>query len=156
LHPGHFSTFVDTFSVDSSEIQQILGLRAPDFRMRDAELVIRYFAFRNYLSNYKGNLAPLFDLATNNLNKKWTADEATVRSQAEDLTEAIRATLEIFGPNAFRKWNGISYERALNRAIFDVMVLFFDKVEIRQTAIQRRHEVESALKSLCERDQEFR
>jgi hypothetical protein len=46
LHPGPFSSFVDSFSGSSIEIRYILGLSAPDFRMRDAELVIRYFAFR--------------------------------------------------------------------------------------------------------------
>ena len=156
LHPGAFSTFVDNFSADSEAIRRILGLTAPDFRMRDAELVIRYFSFRNFLSDYKGNLAPLFDSTTEKLNHHWARDERIIKDQAGQLTSAIGATEEIFGKNAFRKWNGTSYERPLNRAVFDVMVLFFDKLSIRNAALQKKDDVQSVFKKLCESDSEFR
>lgn len=156
LHPGQFSSYVDSFSSDSEEIRRILGLKGPDFRMRDAELVIRYFAFRNYLSEYTGNLSPLFDSTTKKLNEVWVTDQAFITNQASDLTEAIKAVIAIFGANAFRKWNGTSYERPMNRAIFDVMVLFMDKQPIREAAVAEKEKVEAAFKDLCQSDGQFR
>lgn len=156
LHPGKFSSFVDTFSVDSEEIKQILGLKAPDFRMRDAELVIRYFAFRNFLMDYKGNLSPLFDHATKILNDDWVKDNSVIIQQASELTDAIKATIAVFGNDAFRKWNGASYERPLNRAIFDIMVLYLDKEPVASAAVLQKDSVVRAFKYLCVQDRNFR
>jgi hypothetical protein len=157
LHPGPFSSFVDTFSGSSREIRGILGLSAPDFRMRDAELVIRYFAFRNYIHDYKGNLAPLLDITTERFNSIWEGgDEALIKSQADDLLASISFTMEVFGTDAFRKWNGRSFEKFLNRAVFDVMVLFFDKEQTRTSAKSKAAEVKRSFQMLCDRDPEFR
>lgn len=156
LHPGPFSKFIDTFSVTSQEIRSILGLKAPDFRMRDAELVIRYYAFRNFLSDYKGNLSPLFDKTTEVLNGKWLIDPQPIERQATDLTHAIQSTTQIFGDSAFRKWNGESYERPLNRAIFDIMVLFFDKPSISSACIRYKLDVEAVFKDMCVNDAQFK
>ena len=48
LHPGSFSDFIDDVSVDHVGVKRLLKLRDPDFRMRDVELVLRYFAYRNF------------------------------------------------------------------------------------------------------------
>ena len=156
LHPGRFSAYVDNFSIESAEIRSILGLKSPDFRMRDAELVIRYFGFKNFLSRYTGNLAPLLDFTTKHFNENWSRDERAIKRQSEDLKEGIKATIEIFGDHAFRKWNGTNYERALNRAVFDIMILYFDDRRIRSMAMTGKADIETAFKDLCENDREFR
>ena len=156
LHPGPFSSFVDDFSRSSTEIRKILGLREPDFRMRDAELVIRYFAFRNYLAEYKGNLAPLFDLTTEILNSSWKIDDSLIKGQADGLTRAIKFTIDIFGDYAFRKWNGRNYEKSLNRAVFDIMVLFFDNEKTRTASESKKLAIQKKFEALCENDYEFR
>jgi hypothetical protein len=43
LHPGNFIDFADAFSIESEPLKRMLGLRRPDFRMRDVEMVIRFF-----------------------------------------------------------------------------------------------------------------
>ena len=45
LKPGEFMDFVDEYSGSSKEIQKLLKLKVQDYRMRDMDLVIRYFAF---------------------------------------------------------------------------------------------------------------
>ena len=156
LQPGPFSSFVDSFSASSDQIRTILGLTGPDFRMRDAELVIRYFAFRNFLHDYKGNLAPLLDLTTANLNDYWMIDDgATCRCQATDLEDAIAFTRQVFGVHAFRKWSGRQYERPLNRAVFDIMILFFDRSDVRAAASGKERDIERQYKILCQNDNQF-
>ncbi len=155
LHPGKFAAFVDSFSMESGEIRELLNLSEPDFRMRDAEIVIRYFAFRNFLTEYTGNLSPLLDLTTKYYNQLWVAQQILIQKQADNLRDAIRATLTIFGRYACRKWNGHQYERALNRAIFDIMVLYFDDVEIRRLSLENKEAVEAQFRWLCDNDSVF-
>ena len=62
LHPGPFADFIDQRSADSPMLRRILGVNKPDFRMRDAELLLRYYAFRNFLSEYKGSMKDFLDL----------------------------------------------------------------------------------------------
>src|SRR5712691_6586714 len=56
LHPGSFLSFAAKFSEQSQPLKTLLGLKKPDFRMRDVELVVRFYAFSLRLSEYKGNL----------------------------------------------------------------------------------------------------
>lgn len=157
LHPGPFSTYVDEFSINSEAIRKVIGNNKPDFRMRDAELVIRFFAFNNFFTHYVGNLKPLLDLTTKHFNDYWHEKEDFIKEQSDMLETSIEATIEIFGDGqSFRKWNGSSYENAINRAVFDVMVLYFCDVEISSIAIDKRLHVKEAFERLCETNERFR
>lgn len=150
LHPGDFVKFVDDYSSTSKLLQSILGLSKPDPRMRDAELVIRYFAFRNFLDTYTGNLKPLLDHTAKHFNGVWKRDKSEVEDQKTDFERAITTAIAIFGDkNAFRKWNGQRYERAFNRAVFDVLVYYLDSEEVARRALERRADVETAFRQIC-------
>lgn len=150
LHPGEFVKFVDTYSAASKQIHDILGISGPDPRMRDAELVIRYFAFRNFLQTYTGNLKPLLDKTAKHFNKAWLSEQPTIQSQKRDFEEAITSTTKIFpGKHAFRKWNGKTYEKSLNRAVFDIMMYYFSDDAARKAAVQKSDAVQAAFKNKC-------
>ncbi|RTL73640.1 MAG: DUF262 domain-containing protein [Bradyrhizobiaceae bacterium] len=156
LQPGDFSTFVDTFSMNSKELQKALSLKAPDFRMRDAELVLRYFAYINFFQEYDGRFKEFLDLTSKRLNQRWEADRHLIEKQAKDLELALATVREIFGERgALRKWNGSEYERRVNRAVFDIMVYYFKDVEIRKKALKEKEAIEEAFRTLCEEDIEF-
>jgi hypothetical protein len=156
LHPGEFVKFVDRYSTESELLHRAMGIRRPDPRMRDAELVIRYYAFRNFLDTYTGNLKPLLDSTAEEFNRRWRSSQAEIQMQREEFEEAISATIEIFGEDqAFRKWNGRRYERALNRAVFDVMVYYFVDAGARRAALDLQERIEKAFKARCD-DEEFR
>lgn len=156
LHPGDFVKFVDKYSREYDNLHAVMGLTEPDPRMRDAELVIRYYAFRNFLDTYSGNLKPLLDKTANHFNKIWENDQLEIQKQREDFESAISTTINIFGHNAaFRKWNGIRYERSLNRAVFDVMMYYFVHEDVKRAAELIKFDVEQAYKDLCE-DENFR
>lgn len=59
----------------------MLGLRAPDFRMRDAEIVLRFIAYRFFADDYSGNLKLFLDTATKSLNADWKAKRLALRRQ---------------------------------------------------------------------------
>ena len=48
LLPGPFVRYVDDFAASSSAIHDAIGVRGPDFRMRDTEVLVRFIAFRRF------------------------------------------------------------------------------------------------------------
>ncbi|TAL33585.1 MAG: DUF262 domain-containing protein [Phenylobacterium sp.] len=157
LHPGPFVEFVDKYSGDCKKLHDVMGISGADGRMRDAELVIRYIAFRNLLREYAGSMKDILDLASKKYNDEWNAEKANVDIQVREFESAIDTVVDIFGMRcAFRKWNGERYEAALNRAVFDVMILFFVDANIAAAARQRKQAVEAAFRDLCANSDEFR
>ena len=157
LHPGPFLSFVDERSGTILGFRRLLKLTKPDFRMRDAELLVRFLAFKNFLPKYKGNLKSFLDDTCAELNEQWPKRENDLKEQVNQLEEAISASFTIFGEDrAFRKWEDASYERRFNRAVFDIMVFYFSDSKIRQRALAQVKGVEADFKKVCEHGSEFR
>jgi len=157
LHPGPFLKFVDEYSIESDLLKLIMHLKEPDVRMRDAELVIRFFAFRNFLHTYTGNLKPLLDDTAEYFNSHWESDQDKIKIQKEEFERSINTAVTIFGEdNVFRKWNGTKYESAFNRAIFDAVILSFINKTVSECAIQNKNLVEDVFKKLCVQDERFK
>ncbi len=153
LHPGPFLSFAARFSEESQPLKTLLGLAKPDFRMRDVELVVRFFAFRLRLAEYRGNLKRFLDDTCDQLNLRWAQDESDLREVAAEMDEAVQTALRIFTrPNVFRKWDGERFEKQLNRAVFDVVAYSFAEPSIRSAALKSRPDVLQAFKRACEDD----
>ncbi|SFR85450.1 GmrSD restriction endonuclease domain-containing protein [Maribacter stanieri] len=158
LHPGPFIDFADEFSISSNPIKEMLNLTKPDYRMRDVEIVIRYFANKYFLSEYDGNLKKAFDSTVNRLNHSWVTDASKIKKDANNLDSAISFTIELFGSkkNAFSKWNGTEFQSNFNRAVFDIMVFYFSVPGILEEARGKKTEILDKYKSLCVNDGDFR
>jgi hypothetical protein len=157
LHPGPFAEFVDRYSSESEKLHDVMGIKKADPRMRDAELVLRYVAFRNHLPSYAGNMKSILDQTTKNINKDWANRKPSLDAQISDFEAAIDTTVAIFGlRDAFRKWSGGKFESALNRAVFDVMILYFSNSDTAKVAIDNKDAVKYAFKTLCEQSDDFR
>jgi hypothetical protein len=124
--------------------------------MRDAELLVRYYAFKNFVSNYRGNLKAFLDMTCKVLNSEWDDREAKIRAQVDDLERAPETTFKIFGDDAFKKWDGWAYEKRFNRAVFDVMTYYFSQKRVRRAALKSRKRVASAFRALCDRNADFK
>jgi hypothetical protein len=156
LHPGPFVSFADERSATMVGLQRILKTTKPDFRMRDVELLVRYYAFHNYLRDYKGNLKGFLDSACKTLNREWELREREIKKQADELESAIDSTFKVFGDrNAFRKWEGTRYEGRFNRAIYDVMTFYFSDAAVRKTAVRAKADVEKDFRKLCLSNRDF-
>lgn len=155
LHPGPFTSALNEYSLSSASVQRALNLTEPDFRMRDNELVLRYIATRHNISRYTGNLKQFLDETTRVLNKNWETKEDLVKIYFKDLDDSIGIAFEIFGNEAFKKWNGWDFERRINRAVFDVISYFFSFQRVRVEALSRAPEIVQAFRVLCEDDPDF-
>ncbi|MCK2213455.1 DUF262 domain-containing protein [Actinomadura sp. ATCC 31491] len=155
LHPGEFTNFLDDHASASTSLQRALKLNGPDFRMRDVEILLRYFAFSYYLPDYRGDLKKFLDGTTEKLNQKWLAEESGIRDAALQCDRAIDCTVAIFGSDAFHRWDRDHYENRFNRAIFDVMTYYFSTPSVRAAAQARAVDVREAFQDLCDVDTEF-
>lgn len=155
LHPGNFIDFTDEFSISSQQIKKVLNIKKPDYRMRDIELVIRYFSFKYFINSYKGNLKFFFDNTVEVLNSSWEQQSYHIRETADQLNAAIDATYAIFGNNAFSKWKNNNFDSRFNRAIFDIMVYYFSNPEIRDIALTKPNEIQTEFKTLCDTNIDF-
>ncbi|MBV9990244.1 MAG: DUF262 domain-containing protein [Alphaproteobacteria bacterium] len=156
LHPGPFSDYLDDFSSDSSELKRVLQLTEPDFRMRDVELVLRFFAYKYFARLYRGNLKQFLDDTVQKLNDQWKRKNGDIQQEASNLESALQTTREIFGKTGeLRKWNGKVYEKRINRAVFDIMTYYFSDSDIAEQALNHSKEVERGFRELCENENDF-
>lgn len=156
LHPGEFIDFVDQFSVESAPIKRMLGLSAPDFRMRDMEIVIRYYCFRYYLNVYDGNLKTSFDKTVKYLNDDWCNKGEQIKSDSTRLEKAIEFIIEKFGEkNSFSKYTASGFLNTFNRSVFDIMVYYFSQDTIISAARGTGDEIVETFKRLCLNNIEF-
>lgn len=156
LHPGPFMDYVDDFSQSSFSLKSILKLSEPDYRMRDLDLAIRYYAFRNNVDSYKGDYKKFLDDVCEEFNKSWDTKKELVEKQAEELNTAIELLIELFGKdNVFRRWKNGKYEARINRAIFDIMVFYVAGNKNRALIKSKKDSIKTAFKKLCEEDQHF-
>jgi Protein of unknown function DUF262. len=156
LKPGPFMDFVDDFSRDSLAIKEILKLSEPDYRMRDIDLVIRYFAFRNFANNYKGDYKSFLDYTCETFNKDWAKKENLAKKQAEELNIVIKLCIDIFGKdNVFRKWKGKRYEGRMNRAIFDVLVYYFSTAKANNLFLNKKKLIKEKFNDYCINNSQF-
>ncbi|MFJ6512190.1 DUF262 domain-containing protein [Streptomyces sp. NPDC091406] len=155
LHPGHFTDYLDDAASASEPLRKALRIKKPDFRMRDVEIMLRFFAFRYRLNEYTGNLKAFLDGTVNHLNDAWETQEVEIKHNAELCEKAITATFEVFGTNAFFRWSDGGYEGRFNRAVFDIMTYYFANEEVAAAAVANQQEVESAFKHLCESNSRF-
>ncbi len=156
LVPGPFVEFADQYAAGSRSIQSALRIEAPDFRMRDTEILVRFFGFRWYADEYRGDLKKFLDSTCANLNDAWPAEAERIKQDAEACDAAIDATVSIFGDReAFSRWRDGAYDRRFNRAIFDIMTYYLSNGEVRQAALGRSGDVQHAFESICTDDVDF-
>lgn len=155
LHPGEFINFIDIQSANSQALQEILKNKEPDFRMRDAELLLRYFSFKNFLSEYTGTLKVFLDDTCHKLNENWENEQDKIQDQLNQFEEAHKFIKQIFGNKFYRKWSKNSYENRFNRSVFDAMILSFSNSEVRKLSQNKEYLIETAYQELCDESKSF-
>jgi hypothetical protein len=134
---GSFNNLLNSLAT-SADFLKALGIKKADDRLRHHELVLRFFAVRNAVSDYKPPLKMILgDYMRSNRNAN--AKEIEVYKQL--FTDAEANVVTVFGDHAFRRYrvkDGVPvFETAVSKAVFELEMLtlsFFSRVTIQQTA----------------------
>ncbi len=145
LIPGPFTDYLDRRSAESAQLHRILNIDGPDYRLRDAELLLRGIAFLEFLPKYRGNLKQFLDDTTRNLNISWTAEtESHINASVHSMEQSIDATYQIFGKHSFQRFQQGKPVGRFNRAVFDTHIIMFSNESVRNASVAERDGVKSA------------
>ena len=157
LYPGDFIKYANKASSENLELKRMLKLRNVDFRMRDVEIFIRYYAFKYFSGRYSGSMQAFLDTACETLNSKWDEMKETILQDNEELKKAIRVVFEIFGESsAFRKFKGGRYEEKFNRAVIDIMLFYFSLPKVKDALLEEKYiTIKYTYEKLCDENRDF-
>lgn len=158
LFPTEFTFWINRQSADSKLLHQARRARREDFRMRDAEMLLRFIAWKERLAAYRGNLRQFLDDTCIAEQQRWASDGPAHATYLFERCElAIQRTFDIFGDNAFLRFESGSYNRRFNIAVFDLMTVLLSDNAL-DDAMIRRHAsaIREAYEELCTSDEKFR
>jgi hypothetical protein len=148
LNRGEFSKYLIQITTDSNPLWEVLGIDAPDPRLRDVELLLRLIALQRFSASYRGNMKKFLDDSMKLLNKNWSSERLEIEDLTQELFQATKAAIRIFGAEVGRKYKGGRYEGVLNRALFEVQAYYLTFPKVRAAAVKNKSDVLAAAKEL--------
>jgi hypothetical protein len=85
LFPGRFTNFINSASAESAPLQRARRLKEPDFRLRDAETLLRYLGFRTNIEKYGSELRVFLDRVIAGGNDHFEEVEADLVSAVTEV-----------------------------------------------------------------------
>lgn len=156
LFPSDFTFWINERSARSKQLQRARRARSEDFRMRDAEMLLRYIAWFEGMPEYRGNLRQFLDDACERGAARW-ADGGREHYErlADDCEHAIDRTFEVFGDDAFLRYED-GYNRRFNVAVFDLMTLVLGDPSVDDESIRANASaIKNGFERLCVNDDDF-
>jgi hypothetical protein len=151
LLPGPFTDYIDDAAAQSTGLQQLLGTSKPDPRMRDIEILARFFAFHFFAEQYPGRMKKFLDAAFDTFNKGWPEYESKLISAKEEFEKGVKDLMTSFGDRVARKPTSPQF----NRAIFDALIYFYSQPSVRSALRTKRTAVQKAYDKLFVADSKF-
>jgi hypothetical protein len=158
LFPSPFTQWINQRSSTSSPLQLARRAKQEDFRMRDAEMLLRFVGWQLAIEEYRGNLRQFLDDTCERGQTVWDASGENYFDQLAKRCElAIERAFVIFGDNAFLRYQLGSYNRRFNVAVFDLMTVILADDQITDKEISEHgNEIRSAFERVCDEDTAFR
>src|ERR1039457_999043 len=159
IYRGDFNLLVKELSQDP-DFTFLLGLKKPDKRMKDIELVLRFAAF--YHATYLNFKPPM----KNFLNSEAEKFRIISKDDALQLKAAFKNTCQIirsmFGKNAFKRFykgseknvSGYWEPNKFNASLYDILMYTFAR-EDKNIVFQNLDSIREALLDLMTENQEF-
>jgi hypothetical protein len=149
VYRGDLNNLLRELVVDP-RLRMALGRPDPDKRMRDHELILRFFALRARLSTYAPSLKAFLNRYQDD-HRQMTP--VTIEEHRAAFGNAIAGAAGVFGAAAFRRINaqGQRLEDSINRALFDAEMLCCDRVPADQ-AIANADQLKAGLAGLLRTD----
>jgi hypothetical protein len=159
IYRGHFNALLKELSVDP-DFTFLLGLKRPDKRMKDIELVLRFSAFYHatYL-NYKPPMKDFLNAEADKYRNIGPEDAQKLKAAFKNTCQIIRSML---ARNAFKRFHkgteknpaGYWEPKRFNASLFDVLMYTFAR-EDKNAVYQHLDSIREALIYLMTESQEF-
>lgn len=139
---------------ENADFQYIRGVHEPDLRMKDNEMILRFFAFYEILPRYRGNLKKFLDDYQKDGMKR-------NKNDLDDLEKLFLRVIEdvkiVFDKNAFKKYDSQkkTWENSVNRAIYDAVMVCFANANSNEIR-SNKNLIYEGLKDLCNSNKEFK
>jgi hypothetical protein len=159
LYRGNFNVALKEMAADP-DFMYICGLKSPDKRMKDKELVLRFCAF--YHKTYLHYKAPI----RNFLNAEARENRDITEKELAELKAAFKNACQIirsaFDKNSFKRYykgkegqpNGYWEPKKFNTSLYDILMYSFAKEDKNKT-FQNLDSIKEALVILMTEDQDF-
>jgi hypothetical protein len=140
LIPGRFADFIDEASAESAGLRTLLGLSAPDSRMRDAEILARHLAFKFFAAVYPGRMKAFLDDSFVRFNGDWKHLKPEVEAAVRQFDLGVLELVRVFGDSVARKPSSTQF----NRAIFDALIFFHSDEKLRASLSKKDEKLRDA------------
>jgi hypothetical protein len=159
IYRGGFNILLRELSSDS-DFTAILGLKKPDKRMKDIELVLRFAAYYHatYL-NYKPPMKNFLNIEAEKYRDISKSDSQQLRSAFKNACQIVRS---MFGKNSFKRFykgteknlGGYCEPKKFNASLYDILMYTFAR-EDKNAVYQKLDSIREALICLMTENQEF-
>ncbi|MCR4377117.1 MAG: DUF262 domain-containing protein [Rhodospirillales bacterium] len=142
---GSFNDLLEEL-VNTDLFKEMLKINDLDSRLRHHELILRFFAIKANISNYK---PPLKLLLTNHMRIERKAPEARISEMRAEFALGLKNSKEVFGTHAFRKFIPADekYSNSVSKALFDLQMMSLCQLSPVSVSA-RKTDIENAFKAL--------
>ena len=147
LYRGNLNNLIKSLSGDKT-FQRIRQVDDVDKRMKDCELILRFFALVYNYGSYRGVLAPFLDCY---LREGQDFSPEKIAQHHQLFIDTIDKVQCVFAENSFRRYvlSTENWHPVVNRAIYDVTMLYFSRMSL--TWVQNhRQELLENFQDACE------
>ncbi|MFZ3064560.1 MAG: DUF262 domain-containing protein [Nitrospirota bacterium] len=159
IYRGGFNVLLKDLSQEP-DFTFLLGLKQPDKRMKDIELVLRFAAFYHatYLK-YKPPMKNFLNAEAEKYQSISKSDEQEIRTAFKNTCQVIRS---MFGKNAFKRFHkgteknpaGYWEPKKFNASLYDILIYTFAR-EDKNVVYQNLDSIREALIHLMTDNQDF-
>jgi hypothetical protein len=136
LYRGTFNALLRSLAKEA-DFRSLVGTKTPRKRMVDEELILRFFALREGLKDYRPPLKRFLNEYMNSIKDAAPGKLKNLKSVFDETTHLAHGVL---GASAFRITDsrGRLLETGVNRALFEAQMLAFSWVESSSAAEQEK------------------
>lgn len=159
IYRGPYNELLKELSKDT-DFMYLLGLKKPDKRMKDIELVLRFAAFYHFTYlNYK---PPMRKFLNNDMEKYQYISEVEAIELKNAFKNAVTIIKSLLDNHAFKRFykgdeknpNGYWEPKKFNASLYDILMYSFAKEE-KNKVYQNLDSIREALIYLMTNDQDF-
>lgn len=141
------------------KFRKLLGIAGEAIRMQDVELVLRFMAFNEATHlNYNQKMRAFLN---NHMRDRKNISEEMALKYRSAFLHSIDLAYTVFGEKAFRRFSegnvrnpSGNWERAVNKAVYDVLMFWFARYEKRQI-VEKKDAIREKFIQMCVEDKEF-